>query len=83
MPSITGWYDPTPRGGALRLAAQSYLPGARDPGLSLQGLRRGDLVVLEDGRVRSVNGLPPENLEARPEFTSLGALHPARLLTTR
>ena len=80
MPSITGWYDPTPRGGALRLAAHSYLPGARDPGLSVPGLRRGDLVVLEDGRVRSVNGLPPEGLAARPEFTSLGAMHPARLL---
>ncbi|HTQ69392.1 MAG TPA: transcription termination factor Rho [Solirubrobacteraceae bacterium] len=80
MPSITGWYDPGPRGGALRLAAHSYLPGARDPSPSLPGLRRGDLVVLEDGRVRTVNGLPPENLAARPEFTSLGAVHPARLL---
>jgi transcription termination factor Rho len=80
MPSITGWYDPTPRGGALRLAAHSYLPGARDPVLQLPGLRRGDLVVLEDGRVRSVNGLPPENLAARPEFARLGAVHPARLL---
>ena len=80
MPSITGWYDPGPRGGALRLAAHSYLPGARDPGVSLAGLRRGDLVVLEDGRVRSVNGLPPESLAARPEFNGLGAIHPARLL---
>ncbi len=80
MPSITGWYDPTPRGGALRLAAHSYLPSPHDPGVGLKGLRRGDLVALEDGRVRSVNGLPPESLAARPEFASLGAAHPARFL---
>ena len=80
MPSVTGWYDPTPRGGALRLAAHSYLPEARDPGVRLPGLRRGDLVVLEDGRVRSVNGLAPETLAARPEFASLGAVHPSRLI---
>ena len=80
MPSITGWYDPTPKGGALRLAAHSYLPGAGDPGVRLAGLRRGDRVVLEDGRVRSVNGLPPEGVAARPEFANLGAVHPARLL---
>ena len=80
MPSITGWYDPTPRGGALRLAANSYLPDSRDPGVRLPGLRRGDLVVLEDGRVKSVNGLAPETLATRPEFASLGAVHPSRLL---
>ena len=80
MPSITGWFDPTPKGGALRLAAHGYLPGTRDPLVRLPGLRRGDLVVLEDGRVRSVNGLPPEGVAARPEFAKLGAVHPARLL---
>jgi len=80
MPSITGWYDPTPRGGALRLAENSYLKGPRDPEVRLPGLRRGDKVVLEDGRVRLVNGLPPETLATRPEFTSLGAVHPSRLL---
>jgi len=80
MPSITGWYDPTPRGGALRLAEHSYLPGPRDPGVRFPGLRRGDLVVLEDGRVRSVNGLAPETAAARPEFAGLGAVHPSRLL---
>jgi len=80
MTSITGWYDPTPRGGALRLAAHSYLPDARDPGVRYPGLRRGDLVVLEDGRVRSVNGLAPETAAARPEFAGLGAVHPSRLL---
>ena len=74
MPSITGWYDPTPRGGALRLAANSYLPGANDPGVRLAGLRKGDLVVLEDGRVKSVNGLPPETLATRPEFAD--GIHP-------
>ncbi|MBI3982049.1 MAG: transcription termination factor Rho [Gemmatimonadetes bacterium] len=80
MASITGWFDPTPKGGALRLAAQSYLPGPRDPGIRLPGLRRGDLVTLEDGRVHSVNGLPPEQAAARPEFPGLGAVHPSRLL---
>lgn len=80
MTSITGWFDPTPRGGSLRLAANSYLPEGRDPPVRLPGLRRGDLVVLEDGRVKSVNGLAPDTLAARPEFASLGAVHPSRLL---
>ncbi len=80
MPSITGWFDPTPRGGALRLAANSYLPDSRDPVVRLPGLRKGDKVVLKDGRVESVNGLAPETLRDRPEFTSLGAVHPSRLL---
>src|SRR5205814_1737107 len=79
MPSITGWYDPTPRGGALRLAANSYLASERDPGVRHPGLRKGDVVVLEDGRVRSVNGLAPETIAARPEFASLGAVPAARL----
>jgi transcription termination factor Rho len=43
-------------------------------------LRRGDLVTLEDGRVQSVNGLPPEHAAVRPEFAELGAVHPARFL---
>ena len=80
MPIITGWYDQTQRGGALRLAENSYLAGPRDPGVRHPGLRRGDLVVLEDGRVKSVNGLAPDTLAGRPEFTSLGAVHPAKLL---
>src|SRR5262245_28103494 len=80
MPSITGWYDQTPKGGALRLAENSYLPGPRDPGVRLPGLRKGDLVVLEDGRVKTVNGQAPETLATRPEFTTLGAVHPNRLL---
>jgi len=80
MSSIIGWYDQTPRGGALRLAENSYLPGPGDPGVRLPGLRRGDLVVLEHGRVQSVNGRPPETLRDRPEFTSLGAVHPSRPL---
>ena len=81
MPTLTGWYDPTRNGGALRLAANSYLPGPRDPVVRLPGLRKGDLVVMEDGRVKSVNGQPPETLATRPEFTSLGAVHPNRPLT--
>src|SRR5439155_16033943 len=80
MASITGWYEPTNKGGALRSAAQSYLPGPRDPSVRLPGLRKGDLLTLQDGRVRSVNGLPPEQAAARPEFTKLGAVHPSRPL---
>jgi len=80
MASITGWYDPTPKGGAVRLAAHSYLPGPGDPPVRLPGLRRGDLVRLEGGCVRSVNGLPPEQAAERPEFSKLGAVHPSRPL---
>ena len=81
MPPITGWFDPTPKGGALRLAANSYLPGKGDPAVRLPGLRRGDLLMLENGRVATVNGLPAAQLDGRPEFTSLGAVHPNRPLT--
>ncbi len=47
----------------------------------MPGLRRGDLVVLENGRVREVNGGPPEAVASRPEFAALGAVHPNRLLS--
>src|SRR5438309_1947609 len=82
MPPITGWFDPTSNGGAVRLAANSYLPAKGDPGVRLPGLRRGDLVTLENGRVASVNGAPPPpgRLADRPEFAKLGAVHPARPL---
>jgi transcription termination factor Rho len=81
MASITGWFDPAPKGGFLRLAANSYLPAKGDPAVKLPGLRRGDLVALEDGRVKSVNQLPADTLDGRPEFTNLGAVHPSRPLT--
>jgi len=80
MTPVTGWYDPTPRGGALRLPGHSYLRGPGDPGVRFKGLRRGDLVTLENGRVDSVNGLPPDRVADRPEFAKLGAVHPVRLL---
>ena len=83
LPPITGWFDPTSNGGAVRLAANSYLPTKGDPGVRLPGLRRGDLVTLENGRVASVNGAPPPaggGLAERPEFAKLGAVHPARPL---
>ena len=82
LPPITGWFDPTSNGGAVRLAANSYLPAKGDPGVRLPGLRRGDLVTLENGRVASVNGAPPPpgRLDDRPEFAKLGAVHPARPL---
>jgi transcription termination factor Rho len=81
MPPLTGWFDPSPKGGHLRLAANSYLPGKGDAAVHLSGLRRGDLVTLENGRVTTVNGLPAAQLDGRPEFTSLGAVHPNRPLT--
>jgi len=81
MPPITGWFDPSPKGGFLRLAAHSYLPAKGDPQVRLPGLRRGDLIVLENGRITTVNGLPAAQLDGRPEFASLGAVHPNRPLT--
>jgi len=80
MPPLTGWFDPSPRGGVLRLAAHGYLAGPQDPRVRLRGLRRGDLITLDNGRVTSVNGLPPDRVAERPEFTKLGAVHPSRLL---
>ena len=80
LPPITGWFDPTSNGGAVRLAANSYLPAKGDAGVRLPGLRRGDLVTMENGRVTSVNGLPPTHLDQRPDFAKLGAVHPSRPL---
>ena len=80
MPPITGWFDPTSNGGAVRLAAHSYLPARGDPGVRLPGLRRGDLVTLENGKVVSVNGAAPNRLAERPTFADLGAVHPSRPL---
>ncbi len=81
MASITGWFDPAPKGGFLRLAANSYLPAKGDPPVRLAGLRRGDVVVLEDGRVTQVNGSPPNAALERSNFSDLGAVHPSRPLT--
>ena len=81
MPPITGWFDPAQKGGALRLAANSYLPARGDPAVRLPGLRRGDLITLENGRVTTVNGLPAAQLDGRAEFATLGAVHPSRPLT--
>lgn len=81
MPPITGWFDPSSKGGALRLAANSYLPAKGDPPVRMPGLRRGDLLVLDNGRVTTVNGLPVAQLDGRANFTELGAVHPNRPLT--
>ncbi|HEV2672308.1 MAG TPA: transcription termination factor Rho [Gemmatimonadales bacterium] len=81
MAPITGWFDPSAKGGALRLAANSYLPAKGDQPVRIPGLRRGDLIVLENGRVATVNGLPASQLDGRPDFASLGAVHPSRPLT--
>src|SRR5881396_1030190 len=81
MAPITGWFDPSPKGGALRLAANSYLPAKGDPPVRLPGLRRGDLIVLDNGRVTTVNGEPAGQLDGRPDFANLGAVHPSRPLT--
>jgi transcription termination factor Rho len=80
MNPVTGWYDPTPKGGALRAAAHSYLPGRGDLPVRMPGLRRGDLVTMENARVTAVNGQPPERARSRAEFAKLGAVHPSRLL---
>jgi len=72
MTTITGWYDPAPKGGHLRLAAHSYLAAAGDATVRMPGLRRGDHVTLADGRVMAVNGTPPPSagLAERPEEVS-------------
>jgi len=75
MPPITGWFDPTSNGGAVRLAANSYLPAKGDAGVRLPGLRRGDLVTVENGRVVSVIGLLPASLGERIDFAKLVAVH--------
>ena len=93
MTSITGWFDPAPAkgrkgrgsaggsaGGSLRLAANSFLPASGDPPVRMPGLRRGDVVTMDNGRVREVNGLAPETAADRPEFASLSAVHPSRPL---
>jgi len=81
LTSLTGWFDPAPKGGYLRLAANSYLPAKGDPSVRLPGLRRGDLLTLEDGRVLRVNGAPlGAALADRPDFAKLGAVHPSRPL---
>ncbi|HXV87364.1 MAG TPA: transcription termination factor Rho [Gemmatimonadales bacterium] len=83
MTAINGWFDPAPRerkGGFLRLARNSYLAAKGDQAISMPGLRKGDLVTVEAGRVQLVNGRPPEGVAARPEFNELGAVHPNRPL---
>jgi len=80
MATITGWFDPAPKGGHLRLAAHGYLPAPGDSAVRLPGLRRGDRVTLADGRVTAVNGVPPTALAERAEFPKLGAVHPSRAL---
>src|SRR5207245_9545504 len=44
-------------------------------------LRCGDLMVVENGRVTTVNGLPAAPLDRRPQVADLGAVHPNRPLT--
>src|SRR5437867_2113032 len=80
MAPITGWFDAGPKGGFLRLAAHSYLPAKGDPPVRVPGLRRGDLLTFEHGRVQLVNGLPAAAAVERPEFAALGAVHPKRAL---
>jgi transcription termination factor Rho len=81
MPPMTGWFDPAPKGGFLRQATNSYLPGKGDQPVRLPGLRRGDLLVMDGGRVTTVNGMPAAELDGRPDFAKLGAVHPNRPLT--
>src|SRR5260370_35496200 len=80
MPPIIGWFDPTANGGAVRRAANSHLPAKGDPGVRLAGLRRGDLVALEERRGASVNGAAPAHLAERPEVDTPRPRHPSRAL---
>ena len=80
MAQTTGWFDPTSNGGFLRVAPNSFLPAKGDVSVRHRGLRRGDLVVFENGRVLSVNGLSPGEVVDRPDFANLGATHPSRPL---
>lgn len=64
----------------MRVAANGYLPASGDPPVKLPGLRRGDLVTVDGGRVVTVNGTSPGGLAERPEFGKLGAVHPNRPL---
>src|SRR3989442_916231 len=81
MATITGWLHPAPNSAFLPLAPNRHPPGKGNVSRREPGLRRGDLVVLEGGRVASVNGAPPGPLLAdRPEFAKLGAVHPSRPL---
>ncbi len=91
-----GWYDTGRDGGYVRRAEASYLAESGDafvpPHVARQyGLRRGDLIDATTGRdhrgrtvaveIRSVNGLAPDALGTRPEFTNLPASYPDRKLT--
>src|SRR2546430_4278717 len=78
MPPITGWFDPTSNGGAVRLAANSYLPAKGDPGVRLPGLRRGDLLTLENGKGASGDGAPPPPPGDRPPVAQPRAGPPPR-----
>src|SRR2546422_11246779 len=80
MAPIRAWSAPARNGGFLRLAARAYPPAKGDPPVRLPGLRRGDLVMLEGGRVQQVNGLPAEAAAERLEFAALGAVPPSRPL---
>src|SRR5262245_7039942 len=81
MPPITGWFDSSPKGGALRIAGKSYLPAKGAPPVRIARAGRGDLIDRENGRGTTVNGLPAGQLDGRPDFPSLGAVHPSRPLT--
>src|SRR2546426_9388739 len=45
-------------------------PARGDPAVRLPGLRRGDLVTLENDRVTRVNGAPPRSEEHTSELQS-------------
>ncbi len=63
------------------MAANSYLPARGDPSVRLPGLRRGDRLEMENGRVLTVNGIAPDRVGDRPAFANLGAVHPSRPLS--
>lgn len=76
---ITGILDVT--GNHAFVRADGYLPGPDDVPVPLKlvrehGLRRGDTVTMQDGKVLRVNGQDPRYARSRPAFADLVPLYP-------
>src|SRR5262249_37287649 len=65
---------------AVGHGVEGPLPRAGARPVRWPGLRRGDRLEMDGGRVTSVNGSPPAALDHREEFAKLGAVHPSRPL---
>ena len=74
MPPITGWFDPAPKGGFLRLAANSYLPAKGDPSVRLPGLVAHHEVIF---------GGQGQTLTIRHDSTDRSSFMPGVLMAAR